>query len=88
MEEELIDRNPAVGVRRPRAQRYKPHPLTPQECRMVEAALTDEQVKLAFVTFELLGLRLIELRGLRWRDIHFTEKKLRVEDSKTAKGER
>jgi integrase len=88
VEEELIDRNPAARIRRPKAQRYKPHPLTPQECRQVEAALTDEQCKLAFVTFELLGLRLIELRGLRWRDIYFNEKKLRVEDSKTPKGER
>jgi integrase len=36
---------------------------------------------LAFVAFELLGLRFIELRGLRWKDICFNEKKLRVEDS-------
>jgi integrase len=88
LEEELIDRNPAVRVRRPKAARYKPHPLTSEECRLVEGTLKDEQVKLAFVTFELLGLRFIELRGLRWRDVYLNEKKLRIADSKAAKGER
>jgi integrase len=42
VEEELVHRNPGVRVRRPRARRYEPHPLTSQECRLVEAALTDE----------------------------------------------
>jgi integrase len=87
-EEELIDSNPAERIRRPRIAAYKPRALRPEELRRVEAELKDEQVKLAFRTFALLGLRWSELTALRWRDIDFLNSRLRVEDSKTPTGER
>jgi integrase len=86
--EELIDSNPARKVKRPKNPRYKPRVLTMEEARRVERALTDPQCRVAFLVFELLGIRFKELRGLRWRDIEFNEKRLRIEDSKTPEGER
>jgi integrase len=86
--EELIDSNPARKINRPKNPRYKPRVLTMEEARRVEKAFTDPQCRFAFLVFELLGIRFKELRGLRWRDIEFNEKRLRIEDSKTPEGER
>lgn len=49
---------------------------------------TDPQCRLAFLTFNLIGIRFKELRGLRWQDVRMTEGRLRIEDSKTPEGER
>lgn len=86
--EELIQSNPASRVNRPKEPRYQPRPLSASEARAVESKIADPTVRLAFVTFELLGIRISELRRLRWRNIDFLNGRLRVEDSKTPTGER
>jgi integrase len=90
LEDGLIRENPAKGIKRPKVKPYKPYVLSPEEARRIETALRDagkEQERLAFVTFEFLGIRMKELRGLRWRDIDFVEGKLVVRESKTEEGE-
>jgi integrase len=87
-EEKLIQVNPARGVKRPKEPDYKPRFLSVDEARAIEAKIADPTVRLAFVTFELLGLRFFELRNLRWRDVDLFAGRLRVEDSKTPDGER
>jgi integrase len=90
LEDGLIRENPAKGIKRPKVKPYKPYVLSPEEARRIESALRDagkEQERLAFVTFEILGLRMKELRGLRWRDVDFVEGKLVVRESKTEEGE-
>lgn len=88
IEDELLDApNPAKGVRAHEPE-YKPRSLTPEEAHLVRANLKSPQVKLAFVTLELLGLRWSELTGLRWRDVDLVEGRLRVDKSKTPTGER
>jgi integrase len=88
VEDELLESNPADGMRRPKNPRYKPRALTPIEVRAMLPHFTDPQCRLAFLTFNLIGIRFKELRGLRWLDIRMTEGKLRIEDSKTEEGER
>jgi integrase len=88
VDEELIESNPAKGVDLPKAPRYKPRPLTVAEARAVESKIGDSTVRLAFVSLELLGLRISELLSLRWRDVDLLAHRLRVQDAKTAKGER
>lgn len=91
VEDNLIERDKRPRVKRPTIPAYTPRALTSAEARAVERELAkadDPQIRLAFLTFELLGLRIHELQGLRWRDLSFEENRLRVFKSKTRKGER
>ncbi len=89
-DEGLIEegKNPTRKMRRPKIVPYKPRALKVEEARAMEAKFTDPTFKLAFLTFELLGIRIKELRGLRWGDVSLREKRLRIEDSKTPTGNR
>jgi integrase len=89
-DEGLIEegKNPTRKMHRPKVMPYKPRALTVAEARSIESKLTDPQHRLAFLTFELLGIRMKELRGLRWGDVSLGEKRLRIEDSKTPTGVR
>jgi enterobacteria phage integrase len=87
IERDLLEANVAAGVRA-RESDYEPRALTSEEAQLVKSHLKDEQVKLAFLTFELLGLRWHELTGLRWKDVDFVESRLRVGKSKTKAGVR
>jgi integrase/recombinase XerD len=88
VEDGLIPTNPAEKVRRPKIEKYKPHPLRPDELARVEAALHDPQCRFAFHVFSRLGIRFCELRQLKWKDVLMQERRLRIEDSKTPEGER
>jgi integrase len=65
---------------------HQPRALKPGEARAIEGHIKDPLHRLAFLTFEILGLRMKELRSLRWRDLDFAERTLRIEDSKTPTG--
>jgi integrase len=82
------DTNPGRDMERPKNPRYKPRPLTQEEFQRMLNAFEDEQARFAFLTFVLLGVRFKELRGIRWDDVDFVGSRLRIEDSKTAEGER
>ena len=86
---ELVDRNPTRGIARPTVRQRKGHALRPEEVQALAQAFTDDQDRVAFLTFVLTGVRRSELQALRWRDVDLTDSnRLRVVDSKTETGER
>jgi integrase len=86
--EELIDRNPATGVERPKVRKYRPRILTPAEVARISRTFADERAKTAFLTLVLTGIRRFELQALRWRHVNLVESTLRVDESKSEEGER
>jgi len=86
--EELIESNVAEGIERPKVRRRRWRILKPDEVVRVLNAFNDEQSRAIFLTLQLTGIRRFELQGLRWRDISFVERILRVAESKTEQGER
>jgi integrase len=86
--EELIDRNPATGVERPKVRKYRPRILAPVEVARISKAFTDDRARVAFLTLVLTGIRRFELQALRWRHVNLVESTLRVAESKSEEGER
>jgi integrase len=91
VEDGLIDPAKKPTPTRPTLPDFNPRPLTAPEARAIEAELArhdNPQIRLVFLTVELLGIRRKELRGLRWRDLDVENTRLRIEESKTKTGER
>lgn len=96
VERDLLARNPVEGVRLPRVRHSTElHFLTPAELERVLLAaphVDDEEVtqaerdqwpatRLLILTAAATGMRLGELRGLRWQDLDFGAMKVRVQHS-------
>jgi integrase len=75
---DMVSRNVARLVDRPRIQRKPIHPLTPDEARRFLAAITGHRLEALFSVALALGLRQGEALGLRWQDIDFSAGTLRV----------
>ena len=86
--EEIVDRNPAVGVERPKVRKRKWRILCPEEVGRVARAFADDQARLMFQVLMLTGLRRFELLGLRWRDVDLVTNTVRIVKSKSEEGER
>lgn len=84
---ELVQANPVDGAERPKSPPFRPVLLEPDEIRRV-AAFTDAMFRTVFLTVTLTGLRCSELQELRWHEVSFTERTLRVADSKSESGRR
>ncbi len=69
--------NPAAGIRAPKAPRKLPQVLDPDEAKALVEVPTDVPLGLRdramLELFYSSGLRLSELCGLRWRDLHLDE---------------
>ena len=99
---ELIDRNVAKLVKLPRAQKYKPTFLSPEQAKAFLLFTADHPQEALFSVALSLGLRRGEIGGLRWQDIdlvagtlrvthsleRITEKGLQLGDPKSAKAQR
>lgn len=85
---ELLDRNPTRGVPRPTVRQRKGEALDPATVQALARSFTDDQARVAFLTFVLTGVRRAELQALRWRDVDLIDNRLRIVDSKTETGER
>ena len=86
---ELVDRNPTRGVARPTVRQRKGHALRPEDVQALARSFTNDQDRVAFLTFVLTGLRRSELQALRWCDVDLSDSnRLRVVDSKTETGQR
>jgi integrase len=91
IEEGVLDPFKRPKPHRPAEPDFKPKPPTAAQSRAIEAKLAknpDPQVRLAFLSFELLGWRMAELQNAKWENLDFEDKRLRIERSKTKKGER
>lgn len=75
---DLVSRNVARLVDRPRIQRKPIQPLTPDEARRFLAAIHGHRLDALFSVALALGLRQGEALGLRWDDINFSVGTLRV----------
>lgn len=75
---DLVSRNVARLVDRPRIERKPINPLTPDEARRFVAAIHGHRLEALFSVALALGLRQGEALGLRWEDIDFGAGTLRV----------
>ena len=79
--------NPAVRVQRFREKSrdrwVKPNEL-PELLKAIEAE-PNIYIRAAFKLYLLTGLRRSELLGLQWKDVDFTRKELRLEDTKAGR---
>lgn len=74
----LVSRNVATLVGPPRIQRKEIRSFTPDEARIFLKAIKGDRLEALFSVALSLGLRQGEALGLRWRDIDFEARTLRV----------
>jgi integrase len=79
--EDEIDRNVAKMVKLPRALKYKPTVLSPEQAKAFLLFTADHPQSALFSVALSLGLRRGEIVGLRWQDIDFVAGMLRVTHS-------
>jgi integrase len=75
---ELASRNVAKLVDKPRIERKPVNPLTPDEARRFLTAIRGHRLEALFSVALALGLRQGEALGLRWDDVDFEARTLRV----------
>jgi integrase len=75
---DMVSRNVARLVDRPRIQRKQIQPFTPDEARRFLSAVRGHRLEALFSVALALGLRQGEALGLRWDDIDFSADTLRV----------
>jgi integrase len=74
-------RNVATLVDKPRALKYEIQPITPEQARQFLEAIKGNRLEALFTVALSLGLRRGEALGLRWQDIDFEKRTLRVHQS-------
>ncbi len=74
----LVSRNVAKLVDPPRVPRHEIEPLTPEQARRLIDAAAEDRLRALWVTALATGLRQGELLALRWEDIDFDARRLRV----------
>jgi integrase len=77
----LIVRNAAALTEPPRIENYEIQPITPEEARKFLDAIKEDRLEALFTVALALGLRRGEALGLRWQDISFEQRTLRVTNS-------
>lgn len=75
---DMVSRNVAKLVDRPRIERKQINPLTPGEAKTFLAGVHGHRLDALFSVALALGLRQGEALGLRWEDIDFAQGTLRV----------
>lgn len=74
----LIGRNPIAGIERPRAESSVMKAWSTKEARQFLQSVRNDRVAFAWSLLLARGLRRGELCGLRWEDIDFDAKVLRI----------
>jgi integrase len=75
---DMVPRNVARLVDRPRVERTEINPLTPEEARRFLDAIRGHRLEALFSVALALGLRQGEALGLRWEDVDFDGGTIRV----------
>jgi integrase len=65
----LIPRNPADAVNRPKPHRQEMQTLSPEQARKLLEAARGDRLEALYVIALTTGMRLGELLGLRWKDV-------------------
>lgn len=74
----LVQRNVATLVSTPRLQKKELSTFTPEEARLFMESVKGDRLEALFSIALTLGLRQAEVLGLRWQDINFDARTLRV----------
>ena len=74
----LVARNVAALVEPPKVERYKIKPLTPEQATIFLRTAAGDRLEALYRVALSLGLRQGEALGLRWEDIDFEARTLRV----------
>lgn len=77
----LVARNAAMLVDPPRVAKYEVQAITPEQARIFLQAIQGDRLEALFTVALSLGLRRGEALGLRWADIDFQNRTLRVNQS-------
>jgi len=77
----LVSRNVAMLVDPPRIEKYEIQPITPEQARVFLLAIQGHRMEALFTVALSLGLRRGEALGLRWQDIDFGGRTLRINAS-------
>ena len=77
----LVARNVAMLVDRPKALKYEIQPITLEQARQFLEVIKGNRLEALFTVALSLGLRRGEALGLRWQDIDFEKRTLRVYQS-------
>jgi integrase len=77
----LVARNVAMLVDPPRVEKYEVRAITPEQARIFLQAIQGDRLEALFTVALSLGLRRGEALGLRWTDIDFQNRTLRVNQS-------
>ncbi|MEY9853834.1 integrase [Leifsonia sp. EB41] len=76
--DELLGKNPAAALRRPKVEHHEAAYLNPNEVRHLLDAATGSPARPVFELLLHTGLRRGEALALRWEDIDFTARTIRV----------
>jgi integrase len=74
----LIPRNPAQGVRVQQSRKEEIYPLSSEQVRSLLGAATDDRLEALYVVAVHCGLRQGELGGLKWEDVDLETETLQV----------
>jgi integrase len=77
----LVARNVALLVDSPRLEKFEVQPISPEQARELLKAVQGDRLEALFTVALSLGLRRGEALGLRWSDIDFQARTLRVNHS-------
>lgn len=75
---DLIIKNVTNATTRPKKAKKEPRVLTPEEQESLIKAMKGDRLEAAFILALFTGLRRGEILGLKWKDINFKDKTLRV----------
>lgn len=78
MRDGAIQRNPAAGIRLPRVQPNEPRPLTHRQLWRLASQFEEPRDRVIVLAGGYCGLRWGELAALKWTDIDFEDRSLRV----------
>jgi integrase len=81
---ELIDRNPADLVERPKIKPYEGSIYSGEELQELFAAVHGQLIEFAVITGAFYGLRRSEIVGLKWDAIDFRQKRITIRHTVTS----
>ncbi|MGD0290693.1 MAG: site-specific integrase [Candidatus Binataceae bacterium] len=85
---DLVIRNVAEVVDRPRVESKEIRPLTSDQVQHFFNALKDERMEAVFTVGLALGLRRGEVLGLRWEDVNFEDREISIKQALQRSGGR
>jgi integrase len=75
---DLITRNPLIGVPKPSVKRRKIHPLEPEQCTALFSECHKHRLGDVIILAAMTGLRKGELFALHWDDVNIAERVITV----------